>query len=81
MTYLVEFTLIRFSLRWLRTETLTIRVKEEGPGYAVLAKTYNLSTDGWNRESSHEVDISDARGHVGGKWWLDAVLRIPEVDE
>lgn len=78
MTYLVEFKLIRFSLKRLRTETLTIRFKEEGSGYSILAKAYNLTKDGWNREASSEIDVSDDKSHVGGKWWLDAVLRIPD---
>lgn len=81
MTYLVEFTLKRFSLRWLRTETLTIRFKEEGSGYSILAKVYSLTKDGWNREASSEIDVSDDKSHVGGKWWLYSVLRIPEVDK
>ncbi|KID43898.1 hypothetical protein LbDm2_1197 [Levilactobacillus brevis] len=77
MTYLVEFKLIRFSLKRLRTETLTIRFKEEGSGYSILAKAYSLTKDGWDREASSEIDVSDDTGHIGGKWWLDAVLRIP----
>lgn len=78
MTYLVELKLIRFSLKRLRTETLTIRFKEEGSGYSILAKAYSLTKDGWNREASSEIDVSDDKNHVGGKWWLDAVLRIPD---
>lgn len=78
MTYLVEFKLIRFSLKRLRTETLTIRFKEEGSGYSILAKAYSLTKDGWNREASSEIDVSDDKNHVGGKWWLDAFLRIPD---
>ncbi|WP_373879803.1 hypothetical protein [Levilactobacillus brevis] len=59
-------------------ETLTIRFKEEGSGYSILAKAYSLTKDGWNREASSEIDVSDDKSHVGGKWWLDAVLRIPD---
>lgn len=81
MTYLVEFKLIRFSLRWLRTETLTIRFKEENSGYSILAKAYGLTKDGWDRETSSEIDVSGDKNHVDGKWWLDSVLRIPEVDK
>lgn len=81
MTYLVEFTLKRFILRWLRTETLTIRFKEGSSGYNTLAKAYSLTKDGWNRETSSEIEASDDKNHVDGKWWLDSVLRIPEVDK
>lgn len=79
MTYSVEFVLVRFSLRWLGTETLIIRVKDGGLGYTILAEAYSLDENGWDREASSEVDISDDRGHISGKWWLDSVLRIPEV--
>ncbi len=78
MTYLVEFKLIRFSLKRLRTETLTIRFREENSGYSILAKAYGLTKDGWDREASSEIDVSDDKNHVDGKWWLDAVLRIPD---
>ncbi|WP_333604202.1 hypothetical protein [Lactobacillus acetotolerans] len=43
-----------------------------------MAKAYSLTKDGWNREASSEIDVSDDKSHVGGKWWLDAVLRIPD---
>ncbi|WP_437696011.1 hypothetical protein ACSOCI_09100 [Levilactobacillus brevis] len=78
MTYLVEFKLIRFSLKRLRTETLTIRFREENSGYSILAKAYGLTKDGWDRGASSEIDVSDDKNHVDGKWWLDAVLRIPD---
>lgn len=80
MTYLVEFTLTRFSLKRLGVETLTISFKEESSGYSALAKAYSLTKGGWSREASSEIDVSNDKWHVGGKWWLDAVLRIPEVD-
>ncbi|ATU69505.1 hypothetical protein CT113_03780 [Levilactobacillus brevis] len=81
MKYTVELQFKRFNLSTLREETLTMSLKEQSVGFRRMMETYFVTDDGWDQDNGYEITINDRKHQTNGKWWLDSVLRIPEVDK
>lgn len=81
MKYTVELQFKRFNLPTLREESLTISLKERSTGFRRMMETYFVTDNGWDQDNGYEITIDGRKHRTNGKWWLDSVLRIPEVDK
>lgn len=78
MKYTVELRFKRFNLPTLREETLTMSLKEQSVGFRRMMETYFVTDNGWDQDNGYEITVDGRKHRTNGKWWLDAVLRIPD---
>lgn len=82
MKYTIELKLGRYSLEMASRQQVTLSLRlRNSSALVALMEAYQVSDNGWNQEDAQRIDFDSGKQHIHGKWWLESVLRVPEMEK